>query len=416
MALVIPPTVLVSQTDSPPELAALQELLARRDFFALRDQLTESSDPAILEPRLGFFVAATQQAFNRPQASNDTLQRLLANPDLAGDEIVELRHLQLTNFLRLHRYKEALDVARAILSVPGTGAAASEIGVDTRSKLPLLEALKDVPPQQVSVRGPSRLALGETGRMPLEIQGTRFAFALDTGANLSVINRTEALKLGLEIRPANLLIATSTARKITGDVAVADEVEIGKVGFRNVVFLVLPDELLSFPDGTRIPGLVGFPLIDAMGEVRFRQDNVLEIPRQPPRRSQQNMALDGLEPLVQIRYGKQDLLCRLDTGARRTVFYEPFFRRFQKRVESSGHSITAKAAGVGGMQEIPAFRLPKIALTVASAGVTLRRVEVYTQAIRPPGENYLDCNLGLDAFARFRSYTLSFREMAMVLD
>jgi hypothetical protein len=290
------------------------------------------------------------------------------------------------------------------------------VGVEVRGKLPLLQALDGVPPQETEIRGPSRLALGSTRRVPLKIQGTQFAFALDTGANFSVIMRSEAQKLGLEIKPANLVISTSTSRQVVGDITVAREVEIGKIRYRNVVFLVLPDELLSFSDGQRIPGLVGFPLVDAMGEVRFRSDDVMEIPHKPPPRSQQNLALNALEPLVQVRYGKDDLLCRLDTGANRTVFYEPFFRRYQERIESPRNRITAEAAGVGGTQEIPAYRLPRIALTFASAGINLRRPEVYAEPIRPAEENYLYCNLGLDAFAKFRSYTINFRDMSLILN
>jgi hypothetical protein len=268
----------------------------------------------------------------------------------------------------------------------------------------------------VEIRGPSRLALGKTRRVPLKINGEKFAFALDTGANLSVIMRSEAEKLGLEIRAARLVISTSTARQVTGDLAVARQVEIGRIRYSHVVFLVLPDELLTFGKRHRIPGLVGFPLVDAAGEMRFRRDNVLEIPRQPRRLSPQNLALDDLDPLVQVRHGKEDLLCRLDTGAPDTVFYEPFFRRHRERLESIGHPVMAKATGVGGMQKIPAVRLPTVALTIAGGGVNLRRVDVYKQAIRPPQENVLDCNLGLDALRRFEAYTLNFRHMALALD
>ena len=153
-----------------------------------------------------------------------------------------------------------------------------------------------------------------------------------------------------------------------------------------------------------------------MGEVRFRSDNVMEIPKRPPRRSYQNLALDDLEPLVQVRYGKDDLLCRLDTGANVTIFYEPFFRRYQDKIESYGKRITAKAGGVGGIQEIPAYRLPRTALTLAAGGINLRRVEVYTQSIRPPEENFLYCNVGLDALYQFSAHTINFRDMALVLD
>lgn len=395
-------------------MADLQNLYDQRDFFALQDALEEVPELDKGGAELRFFEAATQQAFNLPAAANETIEKVLGQEGLDPGLTLRLRNLQLTNHLRLHRYGAALESAKAILSEL-VDDSDFPIGVDARSKLPLLQALVGVPPQETEIRGPSRLALGKTRRVPLTIQGTRYSFALDTGANFSVIMRSEAQKLGLEIRPANLVISTSTARKVVGDVTVADEVEIGKIRYRHVVFLVLPDEVLSFSDGQRIPGLVGFPLVEAMGEVRFRRDNVMEIPHKPLRRSFQNLALNDLEPLVQVRYRKDDLLCRLDTGAHHTVFYEPFFRRYRERIESSGRRITAKAGGVGGIQEIPAYRLPKMAFTVAAAGATLRRVEVYTQPIRPPKENYLYCNVGLDAFARFRSYTINFRHMALVL-
>lgn len=396
-------------------LAELQQLYDQRNFFALRDSLARLPELNQGGADLRFFQAATQQAFNQPAASNETIEVLLTEKNLGIPLVLRLRDLQLTNHLRLHRYSAALESANAILSRLGEDSDAA-MAIQVRGKLPLLRALAGVPPQETEIGGPSRLALGENGRVPLTIQGTKFAFALDTGANLSVVMRSEAQKLGLEIRPANLVVSTSTARKVVGDLTVASEVEIGKIRYRNVVFLVLPDDLLTFSDGQRIPGLVGFPLVDAMGEVRFRRDNVMEIPSKPPRRPHQNLALDDLDPLLQVRYGKDDLLCRLDTGANHTVFYEPFFRRYRERIESSGHRLTAKAAGVGGVQEIPAYRLPRMALTLASAGVNLRRIEVYTQSIRPPEENYIFCNLGLDALTKFRSYTLNFRDMALILN
>lgn len=414
IALTTPAFCLAAAGEAGSTFATLQHHYDQRNFFALRDALEQVPEEHRSAPEFRFFKAATQQAFNQPADSNAIIADLLADKDLASELILRLRNLQLTNHLRLHLYGAALKSAKAVL-VELERSPNARIEHEVRGKLPLLLALADVPPQEVDIRGPSRLALGKTGRIPLTIQGSKFSFALDTGANFSVIMRSEAQKLGLVIRPANLVISTSTARKVVGDVTVASDVEIGRIRFRHVVFLVLPDELLSFPDGQRIPGLVGFPVVEAMGEVRFRRDNVMEIPHRPPRHANQNLALNDLDPLVQVRYGKDDLLCRLDTGANATVFYEPFFNRYQERIESAGHPITAQAGGVGGIQEIPAYRLAKLVLTLAAAGVTLRRVEIYTLPIRSAEENNLYCNLGLDALDKFRSYAMNFRDMALVL-
>lgn len=397
------------------DLGQLQSIYQRRDFFSLRDRLAELSPVTRSQPEVALLQAAVEQAFNDLDSSNRSIDTALAVEDLDPGLVLQLRNLQLTNRLRQHDYPAALETARSILSSPAVESAPIAAS-EARNKLPLLQALQDVPPQITEIRGPSRLALGPNRRVPLKVEDQKVDFALDTGANFSVIMRSEAEKLGLRIRPVDLLISTSTARKVLGDVAVAGSVEIGKIRYQNVVFLVFPDELLTFRDGKKIPGLVGFPLVEAMGEVRFRRDNVMEIPKTPTRRTLGNLTLNDLEPLTQVRYSKEDLLCRLDTGAGHTVFYEPFFQRFQERIRARGKAATAQAGGVGGFQEIPAYRLPKMVLTIAAAGVTLKWVDVYTEAIRPPEENYLFCNVGLDALAKFRAYTINFRDMALILE
>lgn len=56
-------------------------------------------------------------------------------------------------------------------------------------------------------------------------------------------------------------MGTSTGSRVTADVAVAPRVRLGQVELANVVFLVLPDEALTFGPTFRIPGLIGFPVI-----------------------------------------------------------------------------------------------------------------------------------------------------------
>ena len=191
---------------------------------------------------------------------------------------------------------------------------------------------------------------------------------------------------------------------------------IGNVHFRDVVFLVFPDEALDLPGAFPITGLVGFPLVEAMGELRFRRDDVLEVPLRPAKRSLGNLALDRLDPLVPVRWERETLICRLDTGAGQTVFYEPFFRRNRERVESRGKPVQLPVGGVGGVRELPAYRMPGMTLTVAGAGVSLRRVGVHTRPLVPPERNYLDCNVGGDLLDRFRAWVLNFRDMALVLE
>lgn len=403
----------VLPAQAPPQASSARELYEERDFFALRRLLDASPRAEDEDPELGFLRAAALQAFNDPEASHRLVEELLA-ADPPAALAAELHHLQVDNDLRRFRYADALASAQALLALAGRGADPDLID-DVEGTVALLRALLDVPAQEIEIRGPSRLALERNRRLPVTIGDADRRLTLDTGANVSVLMRSEADALGLTVRPAGVRVSTSTGRHVTADVAVAPRMGVGRAVLRHVVFLVFPDELLSFPDGTRIPGVVGFPVADALGELTFRRDDVVEIPDRAPRRSLGNLALDGLELLLQVRYGRDDLLCRLDTGANHTLFYEPFYRRYGERLEKIGHHITARSGGVGGIREVPALRLPRLVFTVAAAGVTLRDVDVFTTPLGDPSHDSLDCNLGQDALAGFRSWTVNFRDMALVV-
>ena len=404
-------------TDELPELMQFPELMELhrgRDFFTLRERLADLPDSTAERPaEIRFLEAAVLQAFNQPDGALRILEALPSDalpPDLAA----EARYLDLLAHLRLHRYAAARRAARTYLEASGNNDPTR--AAEVRGLVPLLDALSDAPPQTAEVKKPSRLVLDQDGRLPVKIEGVKRRLALDTGANFSVLRRSEAEKLELTVRPTDLKVATSTALEVRADVAVADRVEIGHVDYRNVVFLIFPDEALDLPRGRPVAGLVGFPLVEAMGEIRFRRDGIVEVPSRPPRRTLGNLALDNLDPLVPVRWEKDTLLCRLDTGAANTVFYEPFFRSHRERLEAYGRSVRVPVGGVGGTRELPALRLPRMLVTLAAAGLTLRDIDVYTVPTRPPERNYLDCNVGLDALRRYKAYVINFRDMALILE
>lgn len=417
MALSLSRPVLAAEEEpkAPPVGPDLQALYESRDFFALRDQIADTPESELQSPEDRFFAAAVALAFNDPAASIRIAESALEAGDLPPLVALRLHYLRVTAYLRLNRYGEALAAARTLLNSP-VRQEKPAIEQEVRGTLPLLEALKEVPPQEALMRRSSRLALGKSRRVPLRIGDQKRQFSLDTGANFSVIMASEAEALGLTIRPAGVEVATSTGAKVLANVAVARQMSIGKIDYTNVVFLVFPDELLTFPGGHRIPGLIGFPVVEAMGEIRFRRDDVMEIPSRPPIRKLGNLALAGLDPLVQIRYSGDDLVCRLDTGADKTVFYEPFYQRYRERLDALGRKVTVTTGGVGGFQEIPALQLPRLAMTIAAGGTNLRDVDVYLRPIRAPEENFLYCNIGLDVLHRFSAYVVNFRDMALVLE
>lgn len=392
----------------------LREAYEARDYFALRDLLLKA--PGARDAETEFFRAAVDTAFNRLDTSNRRIAQLLRTdvPAPLRDDLVVLKR---RNDLRLFKYADAAAGARAIAASATAPAAERE---SARNEGRLFDAVSDVPRQESRRTSDTRLSLIRNamgGRCaPVRIGNHERCYILDTGANLSVLMRSEALALGLTIRPAGVNVGTATDTNVIADMTVAVAMTIGEIRYRHVVFLVMPDEALSFPDGSRIPGVLGFPVIEAMGEVWFQSDDVLFVPRNPPVRAAETMALHQLMPLTRVGYGADSLLCRVDTGASVTSFYQPFYKKYAEAIERVGTRITSRVGGVGGIREIPAFRLPATTIGVVNHDVRLSEPEVYTTSIAGDAtENFLDCNLGLDAMRDSGSYGFNFRSMSLLV-
>lgn len=251
--------------------------------------------------------------------------------------------------------------------------------------------------------------------MDVTINGHTRDYAYDTGANYSILMESEAEQLNIQIFKAGIDVGTATGKMVKGDVGVADSLVIGNVSYSNAIFLVFPDEALTFPGGFQLRGLIGFPVLEAMGEIQFQGGSIF-IPEQVPKRKIQNMALENLTPIIEFRYDGESLIGRFDSGASKSVFYEPFYRHFIADTIESTHVDTVRAGGVGGVVEHPVIWLEKISIDLAGLTVTLDSVYTHTEKLPiDASRQYLYANIGLDVIQEFDSYILNFKDMALIL-
>ncbi len=394
---------------SPDDLAAIA---ASRDYFTLRERPEAVADET--SPGIRLLQAKTLNAFNRPQASNEMLGLALERGNIDADLLIRIHMLRMQNHVRRHEYGSAAKAGRTALGLATSRPEPNDLD-DLRNTLRLVEAIAEVPPQTRVAQEDSVLTI-ERGRIPVRIGDLDRNYVLDTGAGYSVLMQSEAKAIGLTILDANLDVGTSTDLKVTADVAVADTLTIGAIDFHHVVFLVFPDEVLTINEQVKLNGIIGFPVIEAMGELRYGPHGRLEIPATIPARTTGNLALDELVPLVRVGYKGHHLVARLDTGADRTQGYEPLYRRFRDQIEASGTPGKIRTGGVGSIRTLAAYTLPTFSITLADRVVDLRNIEVLTDPITSPEQNYLYLNIGRDALAGFDTYIINFRDMALVLE
>ena len=388
----------------------LWTLYERGDFFGLRAALDSVWDP--VTPTVLLVRAATTQAFNDTAGANRELTGLARRRDqLSPSFLLELDRLRFRADMRAYEYAAAANDAREFLALsPPDSAMRADVENDAR----IAQVLRDVPPQRVLRRAATELRLSANGRVPLQVGDSLRAYLLDTGASFSVMTRSEAAALGLVVRPAGVAVGTSTGTRVRADVAVAPRVRVGMIELSDVVFLVLPDQALTFGPSLHIPGLIGFPVAAALGELEFRRDGLLRIPARVPARTGGNLALRNFTPLARITIEGQPATCELDTGAGETVLLDPFYERFRRRIEKLGHPETVRTLGAGGSRAIGSFVLRDMELVVGRTRLTLPRLRVFTQSVAIDPTQLSDCRLGQDVLRSFPGYIINFRSMNLL--
>lgn len=396
--------------DGGAATAELMALYAARDYFELSARL--DSLPEEVGPGVTFLRAVTAHAFNDPAASDRHLADLGPGAEALPDSLrAEVYRMRFRNRVRLQEYDAAMDAARALASLPGADSATR---ADVANEARAVEALVGAPGLRIVARRSTELARRPDGRVPVQMGDSIRGYVFDTGANLSALMRSEADALGLEILPAGVEVGTSTGAKVTADVTVAPRVRLGDVELANVPFLVLPDAALTFTPEFSIPGIIGFPVMNALGEVEFLRGGVLRFPATAPDRPIRNLALDYLTPLVEVRILEDDAVCELDTGANRTSVHLPFYLRHREAIEAQGRADTIRTAGAGGQRQIPAYILADLRLGLADTAVVLPEVFVFTESVASSDEPGADCRLGLDALAGFDGYLINLRSMTFL--
>ncbi len=384
---------------------------AAHDFFALRSMVAADKGPDSEQKR--FYTAAVLSAFNQPAAANKLIESMLAhNIDTALMPF--LLQMRKNNDLRLYDYTGALDAERTLIDLyerKGDPRLA-----DAQNDAKLLGALSGVDMQQVKRTGDSQIIMAPDSHLgyciPVTI-GVDPCYILDSGANYSTLIRSEAQRLKLKIIPAGVQVGSSNGTVVSADVAVAPTLLLGNVQYDNVVFLVMPDSAFTFKD-FQIPGILGYPVFAGMGAVTTQHGHTLLVPKSPPARRVDNIALDGNDILTKINVDGHDVLCRVDTGADHTVFYKSYYDLYKDEVEKAGKVHQAKYGGAGGIKTYASYRIPKLQLTVAGRPVTLHRADVYAEKAIP--EDYIQCNLGLDVFKDYKSYTINLQAMSLTLN
>ncbi len=390
---------------------AIYTLTEQNNFFKAKE-LYESNKDAFTVSYQQYTEAVLSNAFNKVEESEKQINCLINKkgniPDSLQFKLYEIRY---DNAVKLYNYKEAKNTIKTILSDYKNYLNSEEIA-DYENSLKIWTALENIPAQKVDIKEKTSIKMEKdiAGLNTLKVSANKDSlnFIFDTGANLSTTSQLVAKLLNMEIIPVNIEVGTITGTKVIAQLAVCSKLTMGNIDMYNVVFLVLPDETLSFPKSNyKIYGILGFPIIEALHEIRITQDGNFIVPREQSDFSFSgisNMAMKGLTPLIYIN----NKHFTFDTGADQTMFYHVFYQENKNDIDENYQPEKINFGGAGGKKEFDGYIID-YTLNIGGKQVKLEKISLLKEKIKESETVY--GNIGQDLIQKFDTMIIDFDQM-----
>jgi predicted aspartyl protease len=365
-------------------------------WFELRASANARSSPLVR--------GALAAAFNDPRTAERLLRGVIRDDPrspAAEDAYALLAYL----YLRTGQYERFATLYQA-------WAAAFPQSITVRDERANFEKYRGRPNQGNGPRRHSLVRHDKDGylTLPISLDGKTDDFIFDTGAFQSAVTEREARKLGLTIQddPRTLIDISGTAT--TFRTAVAREVTLGAMTFRNVSFAVItPGGALADAEF----GIIGVPMIVAMGGINWSKSGTAEFGRPfPASRGEPNLVFDRGRLVLRAEVLGKRVLASFDTGANSTDLNGNFADLFPG-VVATGKKGSADLTGVGGTQTFPSVELSELIFTIGSRRVPLRPAIITMQKNSTAGGECCIANVGHDLLKQGQGFLLDLATMTL---
>ena len=313
--------------------------------------------------------------------------------------------------VKLFRYAQASALYTRLLTDDPAGLSPALLK-DDQDDSDTLKLLLTSPPQTIDIAAPIDLRthsdpLGSI-TADLTVHGITVPWILDTGANVSAVSETFAHQLGLTLSTGVAHTQGATGAENPFHVAILDTLPIGSATLHNVVLLVLPDANLILQTGKKkyaIPAILGYPVFQALGTIRFTHDHHFQAgPTLPLTGDSSPIYMEKLNVLFSCRTHDHPRPFLFDSGANATTFFVPYYREFAADLlhEKQG---TSRSAGLGAAATDQVYILDHVDLELANRIVDLEHIAVFKAPQNTLADEY-EGSLGRDFISSFDSLTL----------
>jgi gag-polyprotein putative aspartyl protease len=254
--------------------------------------------------------------------------------------------------------------------------------------------------------------------IPARIHGVAAYCMIDSGATLSLMAESEALRCGIaieEVAPRSLKLYGVTGNVTGFRSAVALDVEVGEIQFTNVPFVIVKDDQFPFPSG--FGSALGLSIMTAIRRVQWTHDGECVLgpsdSEEAPRKS--NLYFDNADLVMQARFRECDISLLLDTGSASSTLWPPFAAAFPAFLHRESRMACISLNGISGQAEVAASILPALTVSLGEFDGVLRPAHVLRNPTTP-NSRWLHGHLGMDVLLQARQVSIDLEAMALTME
>lgn len=409
----------ICASDSLSTELHLLRMLDKKDFFRLEALLQEKRSE--LSPYIALYLEANlQNAFNQTEQSLQTIDKLLGNYSKSLDDALLHRVfvIKYDNLFKQYRYSQAAEALKIAIDKYGDVVDSGWLGMLREEYYGFVKAVKEFPAQKMYITTDVSIpvSLNQYNHMIINVSsgGHSENFVFDTGAS-NVISESSARRMGIRMLSSEASTTGAVDKKVQLKVGLADKLRIGDLVFENVVFKIMPDKSLSFPEANYvIHGIIGFPVMNQMKKIEICKNKSITVVAHPQKCNSRNLFLDFAMPIVQLEANRDTVLFVLDTDANTTKFSANYFAAHTDEIKEKGTLNTIRRGGIGGFVDNEVYDLKNVPLKIGGQEMAVPTIKVLTDKLSFL-TNY-DGHLGQDVLMHFDKLTLNFRDMYLSFD
>lgn len=402
---------LTTRTTSEPATTNFERLLKNKQYLILENALKASG--GVSGPKVALVEGVLASRKNQIAKSISLLTPLFSGS--AAKFAPEEERLGLSaladDYTKDFNYAEAADTQATLLRRVGPFLSKEERD-DVEGNRSTLELLRRAPAETVNVPASFAVATQKNSagmiEAPVSVADRTEPWILDSGAGISLLIRSRAQELGLQISAGTTPVVVFFGATVPCHMAVIPLLRIGGAEVRNVAVLVMEDKDYYIPQiHLQLEAFLGYPVLSVLGRITFYKDGRFGVTsaNEASTGGGSEMFMEQFAPLVAAGDGGVKRLFLLDTGAANTFLTARYL--LAHRAEFAHEKLSSVEQPDG---KLPAYYARRVILTLGGVQVTLHDVAVLA---KPRGRDvdYFYGNLGQDVLKQFRSYTIDFRSM-----